>query len=85
MPANVTSILRALLPLEGIAILIDPGVGFIETAKPYAKEFMLRREGKELRNLIFNKITGRENGTTRIEWPKVWKLTKMAASMYLQR
>jgi hypothetical protein len=46
---------------------------------------MLRREGKHFRNLIFNKITGRENGTSRIEWTKVWKLTKMAASMYLQR
>lgn len=84
LPANFTYIMRALMTLEGIAIVIDPGFGFFETAKPYAKEFMLRREGKQFRNLIFNKITGRENGTTRIEWTKVWKLTKMAASMYLQ-
>ena len=72
------------MTLEGIAIVTDPGFGFFETAKPYAKEFMLRREGKQFRNMIFNKLTGRENGTERIEWPKVWKLTKMAASMYLK-
>jgi predicted unusual protein kinase regulating ubiquinone biosynthesis (AarF/ABC1/UbiB family) len=84
LPANFTYIMRALMTLEGIGIVTDPGFSFFETAKPYAKEFMLRREGKHFRNLIFNKLTGRENGTTRIEWTKVWKLTKMAASMYLQ-
>lgn len=84
LPANFTYVMRALMTLEGIGIVTDPGFSFFETAKPYAKEFMLRREGKHFRNLILNKITGRENGTTRIEWTKVWKLTKMAASMYLQ-
>ena len=33
--------------------------------------------------MIFNKLTGRENGNGKIEWSKVWKLTKMAAKMYL--
>jgi predicted unusual protein kinase regulating ubiquinone biosynthesis (AarF/ABC1/UbiB family) len=84
LPANFTYIMRALMTLEGIGIVTDPGFSFFETAKPYAREFMLRREGKHFRNLIFDKLTGRENGTTRIEWTKVWKLTKMAASMYLQ-
>lgn len=82
LPANFTYIMRALMTLEGIGIVTDPGFSFFETAKPFAKEFMLRREGKHFRNLIFNKLTGRENGTTKIEWTKVWKLTKMAASMY---
>ena len=84
LPANFTYIMRALMTLEGIGIVTDPGFSFFETAKPYAREFMLRREGKHFRNLIFNKLSGRENGTPRIEWTKVWKLTKMAASMYLQ-
>jgi hypothetical protein len=35
------------------------------------------------RKLILNKITGRENETGSIEWSRVWKLTKMAAQMYL--
>jgi predicted unusual protein kinase regulating ubiquinone biosynthesis (AarF/ABC1/UbiB family) len=84
LPANFTYIMRALMTLEGIGIVTDPEFSFFETAKPYAKEFMLRREGRMFRDLIFNKITGRENGNGGIEWSRVWKLTKMAAKMYLQ-
>jgi predicted unusual protein kinase regulating ubiquinone biosynthesis (AarF/ABC1/UbiB family) len=83
LPANFTYIMRALMTLEGIGIVTDPEFSFFETAKPYAKEFMLRREGKAFRQLIFDKITGRgENGAGNIEWSRVWKLTKMAAQMY---
>jgi predicted unusual protein kinase regulating ubiquinone biosynthesis (AarF/ABC1/UbiB family) len=84
LPANFTYVMRALMTLEGIGIVTDPEFSFFETAKPYAKEFMLRREGKAFRKLIFDKITGRENGNGNIEWSRVWKLTKMAAQMYLQ-
>ena len=81
LPANFTYVMRALMTLEGIGIVTDPQFSFFETAKPYAKEFMLRREGRAFRRLVIDKLTGRENG--RIQWSKVWKLTKMAASMYL--
>ena len=84
LPANFTYIMRALMTLEGIGIVTDPEFSFFETAKPYAKEFMLRREGKMFRKLIFDKLTGRENGDGSIEWSRVWKLTKMAAQMYLE-
>ena len=84
LPANFTYIMRALMTLEGIGIVTDPEFSFFETAKPYAKEFMLRREGRMFRRLILDKITGRENGNGSIEWSRVWKLTKMAAQMYLQ-
>lgn len=84
LPANFTYIMRALMTLEGIGIVTDPEFSFFETAKPYAKEFMLRREGKAFRKLIFDKLTGRENGNGNIEWSRVWKLTKMAAQMYLE-
>jgi predicted unusual protein kinase regulating ubiquinone biosynthesis (AarF/ABC1/UbiB family) len=85
LPANFTYIMRALMTLEGIAILTDPGFSFFETAKPYAREFMLRREGKVFRKLILDKLTGREEGNGRIAWSRVWKLTKMAAQMYLDK
>ncbi len=85
LPANFTYVMRALMTLEGIGIVTDPGFSFFETAKPFAKEFMLRREGKNFRELIFNKLTGRESANGRIEWSKVWKLTKMAAKMYLEQ
>lgn len=84
LPANFTYVMRALMTLEGIGIVTDPGFSFFETAKPYAREFMLRREGKVFRKLIFDKITGRENGNGSIEWSRVWKLTKMAARMVLE-
>jgi predicted unusual protein kinase regulating ubiquinone biosynthesis (AarF/ABC1/UbiB family) len=85
LPSNFTYIMRALMTLEGIGVVTDPGFSFFETAKPYAKEFMLRREGKMFRKLIFDKLTGRENGDSRIAWSRVWKLTKMAAQMYLEK
>ncbi|MGI8835482.1 MAG: ABC1 kinase family protein [Pyrinomonadaceae bacterium] len=84
LPANFTYIMRALMTLEGIGIVTDPAFSFFETAKPYAKEFMLRREGRKFGKLIFDTITGRENGNAGIEWSRVWKLTKMAAQMYLR-
>ena len=84
LPANFTYVMRALMTLEGIGIVTDPGFSFFDTAKPYAKEFMLKREGRVFGKLILDKIAGRENGGSRIEWSKVWKLTKMAARMYLE-
>ena len=85
LPPNFTYIMRALMTLEGIGVVTDPGFSFFETAKPFAKEFMLRREGRAFRKMIFDKLTGRENGDSQIAWSRVWKLTKMAAKMYLDR
>jgi predicted unusual protein kinase regulating ubiquinone biosynthesis (AarF/ABC1/UbiB family) len=85
LPSNFTYIMRALMTLEGIGVVTDPEFSFFETAKPFAKEFMLRREGRIFRQLIFDKLTGRENGDSRIAWSRVWKLTKMAAKMYLEQ
>jgi predicted unusual protein kinase regulating ubiquinone biosynthesis (AarF/ABC1/UbiB family) len=84
LPANFTYIIRALMTLEGIGIITDPGFSFFDTAKPYAKEFMLRREGKQFRKLIVDKFMGRDT-EGRIEWGKMWKLAKMAAKMYLEK
>ncbi|HEY0546472.1 MAG TPA: AarF/ABC1/UbiB kinase family protein [Pyrinomonadaceae bacterium] len=83
LPANFTYIMRALMTLEGIGIVTDPGFNFFDTAKPYAKQFMLRREGKQFRRLLLDKFTGRDR-KGRIEWGKMWKLAKMAAKMYLE-
>ncbi|PWT89040.1 MAG: hypothetical protein C5B55_12060 [Blastocatellia bacterium] len=85
LPANFTYIMRALMTLEGIGVVTDPGFSFFETAKPYAKEFMLRREGRIFGKLILDKLTGRETADNRIAWSRVWKLTKMAAQMYLEK
>ena len=79
-----STLLRVLMTLEGIGIITDPEFSFFETAKPFAKEFMLRREGRVFRQLVWDKLTGRENGDGKIQWRKVWKLTKMAAQMYFE-
>ncbi|MFL6258014.1 MAG: ABC1 kinase family protein [Pyrinomonadaceae bacterium] len=82
LPSNFTYIIRALMTLEGIGLVTDPGFSFFETARPYAKEFMLKREGKHFRRLLLDKITGRDEG--RINWGKMWKLAKLAAKTYLE-
>lgn len=84
LPANFTYIIRALMTLEGIGIVTDPEFSFFDTAKPYAKEFMLKREGRQFRRMLVDKLLGRETDG-RIEWGKMWKLAKMAAKMYLER
>jgi predicted unusual protein kinase regulating ubiquinone biosynthesis (AarF/ABC1/UbiB family) len=84
LPSHFTYIMRALMTLEGIGIATDPGFNFFETAKPYAKDFMLRREGRQFRQVVVDKLTGRDSGT-RIEWGKMWKLAKMAVKMYTDK
>ncbi len=77
LPSNFTYIMRALMTLEGIGIITDPEFNFFETAKPYAKEFMLRREGKDFRKVFVDKLMGRDEGG-KIDWDRTWKLAKMA-------
>ena len=82
LPSNFTYIMRALMTLEGIGIVTDPEFNFFETAKPYAKEFMLRREGKDFRRLFVNKLMGRDEDG-KIDWNRTWKLAKMAVKTVL--
>ena len=82
IPANFTYIVRAIMTLEGIGTLVDPGFNFFEVARPYAKRFMFRREGRYLRQLIVNQLIRGESGN--IEWGKVWKLAKMAFRYYVR-
>jgi predicted unusual protein kinase regulating ubiquinone biosynthesis (AarF/ABC1/UbiB family) len=77
LPSNFTYIMRALMTLEGIGIITDPEFNFFETAKPYAKEFMFKREGKDLRKLLTDKLLGRD-ADGKIDLDRTWKLAKMA-------
>ncbi len=79
LPSNFTYIMRALMTLEGIGIITDPEFNFFETAKPYAKEFMLKREGKDLRKLLTDKLLGRDTPDGKLDLERTWKLAKMAA------
>jgi predicted unusual protein kinase regulating ubiquinone biosynthesis (AarF/ABC1/UbiB family) len=82
IPASFTYIVRAMMTLEGIGTLVDPNFNFFEVARPYAKHFMFRREGRYLRSLIINQLVRGESGS--IEWSKIWKLAKMAFKYYVR-
>lgn len=82
LPSNFTYIMRALMTLEGIGIITDPEFNFFETAKPYAKEFMLRREGNDFRKIFVDKLMGRDDAG-KIDWDRTWKLAKMAVKTVL--
>ncbi|HKP86140.1 MAG TPA: AarF/ABC1/UbiB kinase family protein [Blastocatellia bacterium] len=82
IPASFTYIVRAIMTLEGIGTLVDPNFNFFEVARPYAKRFMFKREGRYLRTLIVNQLIRGETGN--IEWGKVWKLAKMAFKYYVR-
>jgi len=82
IPATFTYIVRAIMTLEGIGTMVDPNFNFFEVARPYAKRFMFKREGRYLRNLIVNQLIRGESGN--IEWGKVWKLAKMAFKYYVR-
>ena len=77
LPSNFTYIMRALMTLEGIGIITDPEFNFFETAKPYAKEFMFKREGKDLRKMLTDKLLGRD-ADGKLDLDRTWKLAKMA-------
>jgi predicted unusual protein kinase regulating ubiquinone biosynthesis (AarF/ABC1/UbiB family) len=81
IPANFTYVMRAIMTLEGIGIAMDPNFSFFDIAKPYAKEFMLKREGKYFRELLIKKLIYGEN--EEIQWGKMWKLAKMAFKNYV--
>ncbi|MBL8208532.1 MAG: AarF/ABC1/UbiB kinase family protein [Blastocatellia bacterium] len=80
LPANFTYIIRAIMTLEGIGIAMDPNFSFFDVAKPFAKEFMLKREGKFFRDQLLKKIIYGEK--SEIQWDKAWKLLKIGAKMY---
>ncbi|HKF57103.1 MAG TPA: AarF/ABC1/UbiB kinase family protein [Blastocatellia bacterium] len=82
IPANFTYIIRAMMTLEGIGTLVDPTFSFFEVARPYAKRFMFRREGRYLRTLIVDSLIKGDGG--KIEWGKVWKLGKMLVKYYIR-
>jgi predicted unusual protein kinase regulating ubiquinone biosynthesis (AarF/ABC1/UbiB family) len=85
LPSNFTYIMRALMTLEGIGIITDPEFNFFETAKPYAKEFMLRREGRDLRKNLVDKLLGRDQNDGKIDLERTWRLAKMAIKTVWER
>ncbi len=45
LPTEFTYVMRALLTLEGVALIINPQFNFVETALPYAQRLVLKNNG----------------------------------------
>jgi len=80
IPPHFTYVMRAIMTLEGMGVIMDPNFSFFDVAKPFAKEFMLKREGRHFRDLLYRKLVYGENNE--IQWGKMWKLAKIAVRWY---
>lgn len=76
IPAHFTFILRAITTIDGIGLEADPDFNFFTMARPYAKEFMLRREGRYMGGKLLSRMLRKEEGG-KIDWQKAWKLAKL--------
>lgn len=45
LPTEFTYVMRALLTLEGVALIINPQFNFVDTALPYAQRLLLKNNG----------------------------------------
>jgi predicted unusual protein kinase regulating ubiquinone biosynthesis (AarF/ABC1/UbiB family) len=79
-PARFTYLIRAIMTLEGISIVMNPEFNFFDVARPYVKEFLLKRESKRLRQLALESLRDARSG--RLDWGRVWAMAKMAFSIY---
>jgi predicted unusual protein kinase regulating ubiquinone biosynthesis (AarF/ABC1/UbiB family) len=83
IPARFTYMIRALMELEGIGVAVDPDFNFVEVAKPFARQYLLKRESRHLRQQLFNKLLRGEDG--QIALSKVWYLAKVAVKVLLDK
>jgi predicted unusual protein kinase regulating ubiquinone biosynthesis (AarF/ABC1/UbiB family) len=82
-PGNFTYIIRALMTLEGISIRMNPEFNFLEVARPYARDFLFRKESAMLRRQVWQSLRDARSGE--FNWGRMWSLAKMAYSIYFER
>lgn len=81
IPSRFTYMIRALMELEGIGVAVDPDFNFIEIARPFARQYLFKRETRHLRNRIIGKLLRGDNHELRLD--KIWYLAKVAAQIVL--
>lgn len=81
-PAAFTFIIRALMTLEGISIQINPTFNFLEVAKPYARDFIFRKESAHLRKQVWENL--REVGSGKINWGRLAQLAKLGWQLWAE-
>ncbi|MBI3950872.1 MAG: AarF/ABC1/UbiB kinase family protein [Acidobacteria bacterium] len=80
IPSRFTYMIRALMELEGIGVAIDPDFNFIEMARPFARQYLFKRETRHLRNRIINKLIRGDKNEIKLD--KLWYLAKVAAKIF---
>ncbi|MCX7751370.1 MAG: AarF/ABC1/UbiB kinase family protein [Blastocatellia bacterium] len=83
IPTRFTYMIRALMELEGIGIAIDPEFNFIDVARPFAREYFFKREARQLRAALLNRLLRGENGALRFD--QLWRFAKLAVRVYLDK
>jgi len=83
IPARFTYMIRALMELEGIGIAIDPEFNFIDVARPFAREYLFKREARQLRRELLNRLLWGQDGTLHLE--RLWRVAKLAVRVYLDK
>src|SRR5439155_20842189 len=61
-PGSFSFIMRALMTLEGISIQMNPSFNFMEVARPYARDFLFRRETAHLRQQMWAGLREAQSG-----------------------
>ncbi|MBL8195291.1 MAG: AarF/ABC1/UbiB kinase family protein [Blastocatellia bacterium] len=81
-PAAFTFIIRALMTLEGISIQMNPTFNFLEVAKPYASDFLFRKESAHLRKQVWENL--REVGSGKVNWGRLAQLAKLGWQLWAE-
>ncbi|HNH81044.1 MAG TPA: AarF/ABC1/UbiB kinase family protein [Acidobacteriota bacterium] len=79
-PTAFTFIMRALMTLEGISIQMNPEFNFLEVARPYARDFLFRRDSAKLREKVWQSLHDVRSG--KFDWHRLYTLAKSAVSLY---
>jgi predicted unusual protein kinase regulating ubiquinone biosynthesis (AarF/ABC1/UbiB family) len=81
-PAAFTFIMRALMTLEGISIQVNPSFNFLAVARPYARDFLFRRESAQLRRQVWDSL--RDVGSGKVNWERLKSLANLGWQVWAQ-
>jgi len=79
-PGSFSFIIRALMTLEGISIQMNPSFNFMEVARPYARDFLFRRETAHLRQQVWAGLREVQSGN--LNWGRLVQLAKLGWNLW---
>lgn len=79
-PASFTFIIRALMTLEGISIQVNPSFNFMEVARPYAQDFLFRRESAFLRQQVIESLRDASSG--KFNWDRLYQTVRLGWQLW---